>query len=319
MATKTFRAKGIDMKVYLINPPTAFLLDDRCNIPLGILFIHSYLKSKGVDVRVVDLAGLSPTEWVLPCDGDIYGITATTPQFETAIKIAQLVKRPGNIIVLGGVHATCDTIPSLETGAFDIVARYEGEDIMWELAQGRPLGSIRGIAYKDNEQVVTTETRPIKQDIDEYPHPLIDAIDISSYHCGVFTTIDGDNVSGIQIITSRGCPHNCSFCCSPFVHRRKVRYHSIAYMRDWLDYLKNHGYKDLYFADDTILINRTRLTQLCDLLKTNGSTWRACVRGDAVTQEKMNQLYSAGCRQVDIGVESGSQRILDVVKKGEMQ
>ena len=78
-------------KIYLINPPSPFLLDDRSNIPLGLLYVYSFLKSRGQDVTTVDLAGKKEIQWDIPDDGDIYGISCTTPQFDIACKIAEIV------------------------------------------------------------------------------------------------------------------------------------------------------------------------------------------------------------------------------------
>jgi len=305
------------MKIYLINPPTDFLLDDRCNIPLGLLFIHSFLKDNNVNVQIIDLAGMPIEQWIIPKDGDIYGIASMTPQFEIACQIAKQIKTNTNLVVLGGVHGTCVPEESIVGNDFDLVVQHEGEEALLELSQGIPLNLIKGITYKYQGKIFSTDKRPPKKEIDEFSYPKIDSIDMESYHCGVFTTSDGDSIKGIPIITARGCPHNCAFCCSPFVNQRKVRFHSINYIRNYLAYLKEKGYKDYYIVDDTILLNKKRLTEICLIFKENDSVWRAAIRGDAATQEKLDQLYAAGCRQVDLGVESGSQRILDLVRKGE--
>jgi len=307
------------MKVYLINPPSDFLLDDKSNVPLGLLYIHAYLKKNDVDVTIVDLAGKKPEEWNIPLDGDFYGVTATTPQFEDAQIIADMVKIPTNYVVLGGVHGTVATEESLRDSEFDAVVRHEGEETMLEVVT--PLTNmydVLGLSFKGlGNRVVHNPPRPFEKDIDKFPHPHGDAIDMSTYSRGVFTTSDGDVIKGTQIITSRGCPHDCAFCCSPLIYNRRVRYHSVEYMREWIEDLNTRGYNNFYVVDDTLLLNKKRLAAICALFKEKGSTWRACVRGDACTEEKLQQLYDAGCRQVDIGVESGSQKVLDIVKKGE--
>lgn len=307
------------MKVYLINPPSDFLLDDKSNVPLGLLYIDSYLHSKGIDVKIVDLAGQKEEEWEIPMDGDVYGVTATTPQFETACRIAELVEGEGRLLVLGGVHCTVAPQESLRDSKFKIAVRHEGEDTMLEICQpGIHFKDIDGISWKDDEGLIRhNDNRPFERNIDKFPHPRLDAIDMDSYHCGVFTTPDGDVIRGTQIITSRGCPYNCSFCCSPFVYSRKVRYHSVEYMKEWLDQLNEAGYNNFYIVDDIFMLKKARLKLLLEDFIERGSIWRACVRADVCTKEKLQSFYDAGCRQVDIGVESGSQKVLDIVHKGE--
>ena len=305
-------------KIYLINPPSDFLIDDKSNMPLGLLFLHAHLQNNDIEVEIIDLAGLKPEEWVIPDGGFIYGITATTPQFEAACKIAEKIKINGGIAILGGVHATCVPEDSLKYGKFDIVVVGEGETTMLELAQNKKaLDEIPGLYYWSGGEIVSTGPRLFEKAIDTFSHPIIDSIDYKSYNCGVFTTADGDMVSGAQIITSRGCPGKCSFCCSPHIYRRKVRFHTTEYVENWVDYLNGYGYNTFYVVDDTVLLNSNRLRKMCDIFKSRESRWRACVRGDAVTLEKMEMLYDSGCRQVDIGVESGSQKVLDLVQKGE--
>jgi radical SAM superfamily enzyme YgiQ (UPF0313 family) len=304
------------MIVYLINTPSDFLLDDKSQPPLGLLYIHSFLQKSGINVSIIDLAGQHSEEWKIPSNGDIYGITAVTPQFDVACQIAERVKTDNNLVVLGGVHGSCRPKESLQLGKFDIVVTFEGEETMLEIAQGKPLEDIKGICYKNGKQIVENPGREPQKNIDLFPYPVFDAIDMGSYHTNVLRT-SKDILYGGLIITSRGCPHRCAFCCSPYTFKRKVRFHSIEYIKQWTDDLKQHGYTSFNLCDDTILLGMSRLQELCNLLCSGGYIWRAQIRGDVTTRDKLQLMYGSGCRQVDIGVESGSQRILDMVYKDE--
>ena len=304
-------------KIYLINPPSPFLIDDRSNVPLGILYIYSFLQSKGKDVEFIDLAGKNEDEWSIPTDGDFYGISATTPQFEIVCKIAEIVKDSHNQAVLGGIHGSCLPEESLLTSKFDIVVRGEGEYTALDLVNDIDLSEVKGISYKQNNKIIHNESRPFAKNVDVFPHPKLECLDLSTYHCGVFTTSEGDNINGTQIITSRGCPHNCAFCSSPYIYRRKMRFHSAAYIRDWIHYLYDKGYNYYYVVDDSLILNKKRLKEICNVFREQQSLWRCCVRGDSVDKETLKMMYDSGCRQIDIGVESGSQKILDLVEKGE--
>jgi radical SAM superfamily enzyme YgiQ (UPF0313 family) len=302
-------------KTYLINPPSPFLFDDKSNIPLGLMFVHSYLKQHDIDVTIIDLAGVPEDKWEIPDDGELYGVSASTPQFPAAQKIGTMLRRPGRLVVLGGVHGTCKPRESLPS--FDIVVKGEGELAMLALALGHKPEHIMGTLYNNGDEVLDNGQPLTTKNIDRFPYPVLDAIDINSYRCGVYTTSDGDSVSGIPIITARGCPHNCAFCCSPELYGRKVRFHSATYLDEWLAYLNVYGYRHFYIVDDTVLLSLNRLSLLCRTLDERADGWRCCIRGDAATKQKLSMMAAAGCRQVDIGVETGSQRLLDHVGKGE--
>lgn len=305
--------------IYLINPPSDFLLDDKSNMPLGLLFLHAHLVRNGVEVEIVDLAGQSEEKWIIPDNGDVYGITATTPQFEAACKISGLIKdqNKDSLVVLGGVHGTCAAADSMLYGFFDAVVVGEGEHTFLEMLRNKTWANVPGLWYMGINGPTASAPRIFEKNIDNFEHPRIDSIDYESYHCGVFTTDDGDMVRGAQIITSRGCPSNCSFCCSPFLYKRKVRFHSPEYIDSWVNYLNDFGYNNFYVVDDTVLLKPSRLEGVCNVFKKYNSRWRACIRGDAATPKNMKMLYDSGCRQVDIGVETGSQKILDLMQKGE--
>ena len=305
------------MKTYLINLPSPFLLDDKSNVPLGLKYVHSYLVHNGVDASIVDLAGKKESDWYIPLDGDVYGISFTTPQAEIAKRVSNLIPS-SRLIVAGGVHARCAKASSIFEGSrFDVVVREEGEYAALQLATTPGVRGVPGTSYRDGNNVVQVRSGELEHDIDRFPHPIVDAIDHASYRCGVFTTDDGNTIRGAPIITSRGCPHNCAFCCSPKLYGRKVRFHSVEYVQDWIGDLANHGYTYYYIVDDTLLLNMDRLKGVCAALAGVKAKWRCCIRGDAATAEKLQLMYDAGCRQVDIGVESGSQKILDLVRKGE--
>lgn len=291
------------MKVYLIHPPAPYLLDERGQIPLGITYLHAFLEKNGVDVVFVDLAGLKECEWDIPTDGDIYGITACTPQYPAALHIAEVVKNGGNWVVLGGIHATALPERSLCEGKFDAVVCGEGEHGLMDFINN------------PREGIIRPELEP---NIDVFPHPNLDAVDEESYRCFAFHDPEiADQPRGIHLITSRGCYAKCAFCSSPFFWKRRVRYHSDEYMDGYLGYLRHRGYNHLYLLDETFVISRKRTRRICALLKKYGMLWRTSSRADTLDSDILKIMRDSGCRQIDIGVESGSQRILNLLNKGE--
>jgi len=196
----------------------------------------------------------------------------------------------------------------------DIVVRGEGEYTMLELANYfirgiGSLGEIRGIAYKSNGRINRTAVRPIIEDLDKLPFPERDIPDLE----GILNPREGKNV----IITSRGCPGKCKFCAASALAGGKYRMRSVDNIADEIaDFKRN--YKDLeniFFGDDTISADVSRLLDLCKMLKTEDVTWSAESRVDAMTKELAATLKNSGCLGIQFGVESGSQKLLDSMGK----
>lgn len=304
VVANTYLSEGIvDMGVMLINPPSSFLMDEKVHPPLGLLYLATYIseheKSLGSHVRVVDLAGIAPNLWkdeLCKCaltmyDVDLIGVTATTPQFTSAVKLKGLCKRlfPHVPVVIGGAHATVDTDSCM---MFNHVVVGEGEAALRDWRSWKT-------------KVVRYGTLP---DVDSIPYPDRDFIDVASYHYYVGET------AATTVMTSRGCPYDCAFCCHPW--GRKVRMHSPHYVAGEVAYLKQkYGYNAFMFFDDIFVLPRKRIREMTRLLKDLDVIYRCFVRSDVVDDELMSMLHNSGCVEIGFGAESGSQAILDAVGK----
>ena len=300
-------------KVYLIKVPHQYHIHDR-NWPLGLLYINAFLRAKGIDSRIVDLSGLPQEQWHLPLDGDVYGVSCTTPDFHHAVRIAEILRRETNAtLVLGGVHATARPAEVLAQSRFDIVVRGEGEQTMFELATGRPWEDIPGVSFRHEDGVRHNPERPLLQDIDLLPPPDIRDLDYEQY---VQPVLIKDPASrGVALITSRGCPFQCIFCASSVMWKRKVRFHSVAYVTRQVRQVMDLGIRYFFFCDDTLLVDRRRTKELLAEFKRLGIVWRCSSTTHMMTPELAQAMYDAGCRQVDFGIESGSDRMLRIMKK----
>jgi radical SAM superfamily enzyme YgiQ (UPF0313 family) len=294
------------IKVNLINPPSPWLICDRDMPSQGILNIAAFLREKGVDVTVTDLAGLPEQYWFIP-DADIYGITCVTPQFTYVKKIAEKIKnrQPDTLVVIGGVHPTVLPEMTLEKIKCDIVVRGEGEIAMFEIVNGRRDRIIDG-------QLI--------ENLDDIPFPAWDMIDIYDYSkigTNSFFGPTKNNKEG-YIQTGRGCPFNCAFCAQAFFTKRKVRYKSIPRIISEVKLLMDKYKCDrFYFFDDTFIIDKRRVLSLCDeLAKIKGIDWHCLSRADTTDLELYRKMKAAGCIGITYGIESGSQKILDIVNKG---
>jgi len=292
-------------KIVLINPPSPWLICDRDMPSQGILNIAAFLREKGIDVSIADLAGLPEKYWFIP-DADIYGITCVTPQFPYVRKIAERIKNRQSdaLVVIGGVHPTVLPQMTLEKIKCDIVVRGEGELAMLEIVNGRRDRIIEG---------------KLIENLDEIPFPAWDMIDIYDYQKIGTNSFFGPTKNSREgyIQTGRGCPYNCAFCSQAYFTKRIVRYKSIGRIIAEIKFLMGRYKCDrFYFFDDTFIIDEKRVSNLCDeLKKMKGLDWHCLSRADRTNLELYIKMKEAGCVGITYGIESGSQKILDIINK----
>ena len=304
--------------IYLVNLPSPFLIDDLCQLPAGLLILREYLRGQGYNVKLVNLAGKAVSDRQIPAGGDLYGISGSTPQFDLAVQAAKMIKSQTEApVILGGIHGTALPERSLREGPFDIIVIGEGEITMSHIIEGEAPAEILGIAYREGGNVRINQPRSPIADIDVVPFARYDDFNLSDYHYGVFSGPLGRNVRGIDIMTSRGCPFACHFCASPRMWGRKVRFHSADYVRRNLDYLHSLGYNDFFITDDLFSLNRPRLEIICEWLREHKSRFRCQLRSSSATPDLLDLLADSGCRQIDYGVETASDKVLDLINKRE--
>ncbi|MDP7099632.1 MAG: radical SAM protein, partial [Rhodospirillales bacterium] len=324
------------MRVLLINPPyfavyRGFQKAARVgvNFPtMGLLYLAGKLDADGHDVKLMDIEieDIGPEEVcqrVRDFDPQLVGITAVTPTFCKALDIAKNIKAVTDVpIVLGGIHFTTIGEPILrDHHEFDFGAIGEGEITLSELAKciktGGDPAEVKGIIYrKDDGEVVRTAPRPLLMDLDELPFPARHLINPNNY----LWVPPGKGATPLAtLLTKRGCPYFCSFCAQDQIFTRKVRYRSVQNVLDELHEIVNvHGYNHISVSDDTLVIKRKRMMELCAGIKERGLkfTWEGMTRANLVDPELLRTQHEAGLSRMSLGVESGNQDILDGVDKG---
>ncbi len=290
------------MRIELIHPPHPEAIDDRLDVPLGLLYVASMANQEGHDCRVTDLAGIPIDQWEIP-EADIYGVSVYVPTMEISGEIARMCKEinPNARVVAGGAHPTgvFNSGMSLEENIpadFDSVVVGEGELAILEIIKD----------YPDLQPVYKFS---LDKDLDNYPNVDYDLVDPFSYS----RTIEGQQ--SITMLTSRGCPYRCTFCGLPAQHRR-VKYRSAEEVADEVkDIINKYGIRGFHFQDDLFLVNKKRTHKLLELLKPLNITFRCQGRVGLDTQDDYYRLKEAGCETIAWGIESGSQRILDRMNK----
>ena len=291
------------MKILLINPPSKFLIDDNVFPTLGLLYLAAYLKRAGYkDISLLDLNGGHAMPDVM--DADVVGFYSNTPQFPMAVslrdELAKINKNKKAIYVIGGPHVSGR--PQDSEGHFDYTVVGEGERAFLDIADTYS----RGERLKDKVLKYS-----YMKDLDSIPFPDRELVDIKSYQY----LIKGQPAT--TVITSRGCPYGCAFCANN-AWGKTLRMRSPENIIEELKLLiKKYGYKAFMFFDDTMTVNRKRMEKLCSMIKELGIIYRCFIRSDTVDKDILAKMKDSGCVEVGVGMESGSQRILDIVDKGE--
>jgi anaerobic magnesium-protoporphyrin IX monomethyl ester cyclase len=303
-------------KVLLINPPYPW--EENPSPPLGLTSLAGYLLQQGVEVIIEDYV-VNPysrervRRVLAEFKPDLVGATAVTMNVSKAYQILKDYKEEGPSVktVIGGPHVTFDAEGTLAGNpSIDFVVRGEGELTLEELAGslGGDLSGIRGLSYRGGGSIVHNEARPFVEDINIFPYPARHLIQLGKYR-GLGTPIN--------MVTSRGCPHQCIFCVGSRMVGRKVRYFDTARVVDEFEMLSKMGFVQINISDDLFTSNKKRCIAICNEIMARGITqsWGAFARVDTVNEELLSILHQAGCRTLCFGMESGNQEILDTIKK----
>jgi len=289
-------------KVCFVNPPQLNSIDDRLDPPLGLMYLSGVLEQNGIDVSISDLAGKKRQEWpdLIP-QADIYGMTVFSASLNTSREIAKVMREKNRdaVVVVGGPHPTSLPSETLSYPEFDNIISGEGEYAFLDFVRNVESGV-------KNEKIVRAKTI---NDIDTLPLPARHFVDMRSY------TREVEGRKATSLITSRGCPYECSFCCKD-VHGRKVRYRSTDKILEEIARIQtDHNIYSFIFYDDIFTLNRKRLPTLCNELRKMNLTFRCNGHSGINTYEDYIMLREAGCQEIAFGIESGSQEILDKINK----
>lgn len=312
------------MKVLFVNPPQTASKYKFMGViapPLGIAYMAGVLQENHIDVEILDASAedmdfKDVEKELLKRKPDLVALTALTPTIGRALETAQVVKEtlPDSIVVMGGYHPTFNFIETLEDENVDIVIRGEGEYIMLNLVQAlenqSSLHDVKGIVFEDknSKEIVVNPEAPLIQDLDELPFPALNLLPMKKYRL-----LDMDTHM-TTMITTRGCPMQCSFCSSAAMHGKKIRERSVENIVDEIEYLKtNYDIDTIAFMDDTFTLKKRKVMAICDeILKRNIEImWGCTSRVDTLDEKLLKKMKEAGCITIFIGVESADQQQLD--------
>lgn len=283
----------------------------------------SYLSGEGYNNYLRNLNDLSDDVWhevretIQEYNPFIIGISSKSQNFASACNVAKIAKSINNeiVVIVGGPHVSMAGKDVLNCPEIDICVKGEGEvtitELIGNLGSGGDLGSIKGIIYRRDGIIVENEEREFLKDLDSlcFPHQSAPEVlkDFDKYPLSALTCI----------FTVRGCPHSCFFCGSRNLWSRKVRFRSIENVIEEIQSLNKIGATDIHFDDDTFGVSRKRIIDLCEAIMTRCQwlRWSCEISINLIDEETVSIMKKAGCCEIQIGVESGSNQILKDMRK----
>lgn len=318
------------MNILLVSPNIA-----ETRIPevynLGLGYVARSLLDEGHKVNVLDAMGYrySRDEVISKLKDlqfDVVGIGTIISGYGYVKWLAKEIKsfRPNVKIWAGNTVATSIPEILLRDTEVDVAVIGEAEITVKELAKATckttNLNTVDGICFADNGKIIRTPPRKLISNIDTIPFPAWELFpqDLYLQYHESFRRKDAFAKRIFYISTSRGCPFRCTYCFNTFKNR-PVRFHSAERIVEEIKRTHSiYGTDGYYFADDLFLVSKKRVYEFCDLIEKEKLTvkWSASSRVDLLDEEILKRMKSAGCMQLGIGIESGSQKILDNIKKG---
>ena len=297
-------------------------------LPIGLLTIAAALDKEEYEIVLIDQR-LEP-DWQnkllesLKSNHVCVGITCMTGrQISQALQASKIVKAHSKCpVVWGGVHASTLPEQTIANKYIDIIVIGEGEITFYELVKAleskKSLVDIKGLMYKKEGKVFVNPPRDFIKNLDETPDLPYHLVDVNRY-----SSINlKEGGKSLDFVSSRGCPHKCSFCYNLEFNKGRWRAMSAEEsIRRVTNLVREYNLNTIYFQDDNFCVDIERLKKILrgiikNKLNINWGTLGLRVDTAArMDSETLKLMYDSGCRNVDIGAESGSNRILQMIDK----
>lgn len=318
------------MRILFIVPYHKFGVDKELGMnqkgpPLGIAYLHAYMKSLGhqsliFDSRTYTNPIMELKKIIVNEQIDVAGINihCTSEIDDGAFLASEIKKIDSDIkIVLGGSHPSALPEDTLKRYPFvDFVVFGEGEITLKELLNAIETNSgfsnIKGLAYREDQEIKKNPYRPLIENIDELPLPDFTGFPFNKYKPHYFKGIE------IPVITARCCPNRCVFCYQPMGHNVRVRSYDLVIDEIERD-IKDYRATQIFFADDTLTIDPEYTINLFNEISRRGLNkirYIASTRIDRVNRDMLKAMKEANVFSIVYGAECGNQRILDGIRKG---
>ena len=290
--------------------------------PLGLLQVAAMLELDGYPVHALDFS-------VMPMDGRLQravhkfdpafiGFSCTAPCLPNVQQMVREIQDMGceAVFICGGYDATARPEVYLRRGLADVVVIGEGEFSTGELIAAWPkIDDIPGIAFLRDGEVVCNPQRARNKSLDELPYPARHLLPLDLYRLAPGYRQSPKSTS---VFFHRGCPHQCTFC-DRTIFGQKMSFRSADSIIEELKFLsRTYGTTEFRFHDDRFLVHPRKAEELLDKMieQDLGFTWLCAERVDRLEPRLLAKMKKAGCYRIESGVEAGSQRVLDLIRKG---
>ena len=292
------------------------------SVPIGIGYLSAYLAKNNCSVKIIDEEITPLTDVLLDeCTQGlagpyIFGISSLTAGIARSHKLAAMIKQryPDSKIVMGNIHPSVLPEEVLKDQNMDIIVRGEAEEVLTELYKriknNENYDDMRGLSVRKNGEIIHNESAPLPdlQKVPKFPYHLFEKHS-DRYDLGF-------------VASSRGCPFDCIFCSQRSISGRKYRFFpSELVIQSMEELILEYNKTYITFVDDSFLIKRDRVFELCEMMKQKGFHKKAMfdcqARGDSVDEKIILALKGAGFRTLHFGIETASERLMKLINKRE--
>ncbi|MBS3167451.1 radical SAM protein [Candidatus Woesearchaeota archaeon] len=309
--------KLINQKRVLLIVPLGLGRYEKPTIPhAGIAYLAAFLRQNKHLVQIMDMR-LYPNYKDLRLKIEKFkphfiGMNLISLGYINSYKLINKIKKEFNIpFIVGGPHSSIIEEKILRECNADYVVVGEGEFTLLELVEGKPLKDILGLCWKNSEgKIIKNPPRPFYHELDKLPFPAYELFEMNKFL-----------VRRIPLVSSRGCPHQCTYCSVKFVVGRAFRFRSAKNVVDEIEYWYKKGFRLFEFSDDNFTCLKNRVHEICDDIIKRGLKINFAlgsgIRADKVDDEQIKKLKQAGCTNIAFGIESFDPYVLKSIKKAE--
>ena len=302
------------MKFLFVIPPSMGRYWKPSTPHVGIGYLSEILtvnghKNKTIEMRLNNNKNLL-FENINSFKPQYIGITGASLHYREMYQLINEIKEtyPDIKVIVGGSHASIMKEHVLQYSKADLVVYGEGEQTILEIAQNRPFSKITGVIYRKRGEIIINPPRQLITDVDSLPFPKFKGVKLNQYL-----------EHKIPLYTARGCPMECTFCAARLILGRGFRMRSPENVIAEIKYWYKRGYKEFSINDDEYTCIAHRTEKICDLLIKNKIKarfeLRTGIRVDMINEQMLKKMKKAGFQFYAFGIESGDQKVLDMVKK----
>lgn len=340
--------------IVLLSPPSRSF--NHYRPPMALMYLAGYLKHNKLSCKIIDVTEKTvirdkkffsqidkyrqaiedeTIKQIKNLSTNIYGITCYTPEYYEVLNLARKIKEinPKAKIIVGGIHPTLypEELLKEENSPINFEIIGEGEETLFELVNSiknrkNNFSKIKGITYlnKKTKKIIKTPLRPVQENLDLISYPDYDQLDMEYYTNASPYAIRGCFLRSVYILATRGCPSSCTFCVAKKLRQYNGggKYTRVRSAKDLIKEIK-HLYKkykidSFYFIDDLFTINPKNVEEFCHLLKKEklNLLWGCSSKVSTLNESLLKTMSQSGCIQIDFGIERGSDKALNAIKKG---